>query len=235
MTRRQRRNKKKKKIKYFLVFLWIFVCSIFGYFAPTIPAVKKLVEIKEVNVYGTDKLKKEDLKKIFASQNWFFLKTDEVKNKLKNYPFIKDVYVERLFVGKVNLKILERKPFAILKYKNKNYIIDNDGIILNREYYSKNEIKKLKVYVILNDRKLNKERLKEVYKIYRTFKKLKIKKYIVNMSQITCILDDNKILVFSTEDLDKSIRRAMVFLKKKDINQFSYLNFSFDSIVVARR
>ncbi len=233
--RRNRKNKKLKKIKYFLVFLWLFICSIFGYFAPTIPAVKKLVEIKEVNVYGTDKLKKEDLKEIFSSQNWFFLKTDEIEKKLKSYPFVKEVYIERLFVGKVNLKILERKPFAILKHKNKKYIIDNDGIILNREFYNKKEIKKLNVYVILNDKKLNKERLKEIYKIYKSFKNLKIKKYIVNMSQITCVLDDNKVLIFSTEDLDKSIRRAMVFLKKKNINEFSYLNFSFDSIVVARR
>jgi cell division protein FtsQ len=232
---RRRRNKKYKKIKYFLVFLWLFVCSIFGYFAPTIPVVKKIVEIKEVNVYGTDKLKKEDLKKIFSSQNWFFLKTDKIEKELKSYPFVKDVYIERLFVGKVNLKILERKPFAVLKFKNKKYIIDNDGIILNREFYNKKEIKNLKVYVVLNDKKFNKERLKEIYKIYNTFNKLKIKKYIVNMSQITCVLDDNKVLVFSTEDLDKSIRRAMVFLKKKDINKFSYLNFSFDSIVVARR
>ncbi len=232
---RRKQKNKKKKLKYFLVFLWFFICSVFGYYAPTIPAVKKIVEIKEVNVFGTDKLKKEDIKKIFSSQNWFFLRTDEIEKQLKAYPFVKDVYIERLFVGKVNLKILERKPFAILKHKNKKYIIDNDGIILNRDYYSKKEIQNIGVYVILNDKKLNKERLKEIYKIYKTFNNLKIKKYIVSMSQITCVLDDNKILIFSTEDLDKSIRRAMVFLKKKDIKQFSYLNFSFDSIVVARR
>ncbi|WP_293446571.1 FtsQ-type POTRA domain-containing protein [Persephonella sp.] len=224
-----------KKVKIITVSFWIFLCALFGLFSPTIPFVKEIFEIKKVNVKGTDKFSETDIRSIFEKQNWFFMDEEEIKNQLKKFNFVKKVQINRLFVGNVDLIILERQPFAYLYYKKNRYIIDDEGVKLDPKYYKINNKQKLPV-LIYNDKTIDKNKLKKVRLIKEGFKDLlDIRKFYIYKSQIACVTRDGKNIVFSIEDLDKSIKRAKTFIKKVGINQFSYLNFSFESMVVVRR
>ncbi|WP_029521410.1 FtsQ-type POTRA domain-containing protein [Persephonella sp. IF05-L8] len=224
-----------KKAKITLAAFWIILCAAFGIFSPTLPYVKEFFEIKQVNVKGTDKFTKEDIKKIFEKENWFFIDKEKIEKELKKYNFVKEVAINRLFVGNIDLIVLERKPFAILSYKKKQYLIDEDGVRLDPKYYGKKYTKNLPI-IVYNDKTIKKEKLQKVDLIKEEFQDLlNIKRFYVYKSQIACKTSDNKIVVFSTKDLEKSIERAKTFIKKVGISEFSYLNFSFESMVVVRR
>ncbi|WP_457641774.1 cell division protein FtsQ/DivIB [Persephonella sp.] len=226
---------KNKKIKLTILFIWILICALFGYFSPTLPVVKEIFAVKKVTVLGTNKFKKEDIKRIFEKENWFFLNKEKVREELLKYNFVKDVKIDRLFVGSVDLVILERKPFALIYHKGKRYIIDDEGVPIDINYYKDIDINSLPK-LIYNDSRISPEKLKKINKINKSFSKIfKIKKYIADKSQISCVLENDKVIIFSTEDLDKSIRRGKIFFKNKDINEFSYINLSFESMIVVRR
>lgn len=227
-------NKINKKLKVLLFSAWLIFCAIFGYFAPTIPFIKEFFAIKKVNVIGTDKFKKEDIEKIFSKENWFFLDTDKVKKELKQYNFVKEVKIDRYFVGNVNLTILERKPFAYLIYRGKKILIDEDGNKLDQKYFSEKKYKNLPV-IVYNDKALKNDKFSKVKKIFETFKGFNFKKYVISRSQIACVLSSGNILLFNLFDLDENLEKAKIFLENEKISQFKYVDFSFDSMVVTRR
>ncbi len=224
---------KSKKTKIVIGGMWIIICASFGFFSPTIPFVKEFFEIKKVYVKGTDKFKKEDIKKIFEKENWFFIDKEKIKNKLKKFNFVKDVEVNRLFVGNIDLVILERIPFAVIHYKNKRYLIDEEGVRLSEKYY---KITGELPHLYYNDKYISKDKLAKIKLLKEEFKgKMRFKKFYVYKSQIACRTEDDKDIIFSIEDIEKSISRAKAFMKRVSINQFKYLNFSFEHMVIARR
>ncbi len=229
-----RLNKGSKKLRFILFSAWIFFCAVFGYFAPTIPFIRDIFSIKKVNVIGTDKFTREDIEKIFSRENWFFLDTDKVKNELKKYNFVKEVKIDRYFVGNINITVLERKPFAFLVYRGKKVMIDDTGKPLSLRYYNPKRFKNLP-FIIYNDRSIKNDKFPKVRKIFETLKNYKFKKYIISKSQIACLSDTGRIFVFNIMDLDENLEKARVFLKKVSVNQYKYVDFSFDSMVVTRR
>jgi len=76
-----------KKLGLFSV--WLILCALLGYYAPTLPIVKDIAGIKKVKVIGTDKLSENDLKNIFKTENWIFISEDRLKEKLKNINLLK--------------------------------------------------------------------------------------------------------------------------------------------------
>jgi len=69
--------------------------------------------------------------------------------------------INRLFVGNIDLIVLERQPFAYLYYKKKRYVIDDEGVKLDPAYYKINKEQKLPV-LIYNDKTIDKNKLKKV-------------------------------------------------------------------------
>ncbi len=227
-------NSVNKKIKILLFSAWLVFCAIFGYFAPTIPFVKEFFTIKKVNVLGTDKFTKEDIEKIFSKENWFFLNTDKVIEELKRYDFVKEVKIDRYFVGNVNVTILERKPFAYLIYKGKKVLIDENGNELDQKYFNVKKYRNLPV-IVYNDKTLKNDKFPKVKKIFETLRDLNFRKYVISKSQIACILNSGNILMFSLFNLDENLEKAKIFFKHERLNEFRYVDFSFDSMVVTRR
>ncbi len=225
---------KTKKIKVLIAGVWILICASFGFFSPTIPFVKEFFEIKKVYVKGTDKFSEDDIRKIFEKENWFFINKKEIKKQLKAFNFVKDVEINRLFVGYIDLVILERKPFAVIHYKNRKYLIDEEGVKLSEKYYKINS-KNLPI-LYYNDKYISREKLEKISLLMEEFKdRIRFKKFYIYKSQIACKTENGKDIVFSIEDIEKSIDRAKIFIKKAGISQFRYLNFSFEHMVIARR
>jgi len=224
----------KKSRKYIIGLLFLIVCSLLGIQLAKTPQVKGLIQIKVVKVKGTDRLTKEDVAKVFQNQNWFFLNEKEIEEQMKKeFPFIKNIKLQRLFVNEIRLLVLEREPFAILKTKNKKYIIDDEGFVLN---YYKLENKNYPL-VIYKDKNINPKKisaLMEIYKEISSFYKQPAK-FIVSGRKISCITKDDKIFIFDFVNYEKQLEKFKVFAKKININQYKYMDFSFDSMVVSRR
>lgn len=224
-------NKSKKLL---IISIWILLCASFGYFLPKIPFFKDLVGIKVVQVVGTDKIKKKDLIDIFSHQNWFFVDEEDVKNELlKRYKIIKKIYIKRLFVGTINIYVVERQPIAVIYYKGKKYTVDKDGVILEGKFDDKNLTK---IYIYSKNEKLKLNFIQKIIDLnYKLSKNFKLKKIILNNKQISFLTSNDKILVFKTENIYSQINKMEKFIKKVNIENYKYLNFSFDSMIIARR
>ncbi len=217
--------------KALLFSLWISLCAALGYFSPTLPLVKDVISIKNVNVIGTEKLREDDIKNVFKSENWFFISEDKIAKKLAKFQFIDEVKILKPQLGQITLIVNERKPFAIILTNGKNFIVDKDG-----KLYSDNETEKenlLKIY--LNDDNFEKEDILKVRKILANFNNTTFNSFIIQKSLIIGQFDGEKIMVFSRRDLDESINKAKFFLSRNDIKEYNYLNFSFSEMIIVKK
>jgi len=65
--------------------------------------------------------------------NLFKLKLDELRKKLENHPSIRKAEVDRILPDTLSVKIYERIPRAYLNDRNSRWVIDDTGIIMDRE------------------------------------------------------------------------------------------------------
>lgn len=220
--------------KVFLISVWLVSCALLGYHAPTLPIVKEYVSIKEVTVEGTDKLSEEEVKDLVKSESWFFITEEKLKNKAKKYPFIQSIKLDKPAFGVVRIYITERKPYGLVRAGNKIYVIDETGNFLKNLSYYKDELSNLKL-ITVDEENLNQGTLEKVKEIEESVKGLNLKEFIINKSVITVITEDDKIIILSKENTRDSIKKFNLFNQKRGIKEFSYLNFSFDNMVIAKK
>lgn len=87
----------------------------------------------------TDRLK-NDIKNVAALQEEYGLYEDGLTRKIADVynklPVVKRVdSISRIFPNTLDIKLALRKPAAIVKYGNKSYLVDNEGVLLPNEYY----------------------------------------------------------------------------------------------------
>lgn len=217
-----------------LIVVWLVLCALLGYYAPTLPVVKDYISIKEVTVEGTDKLSEDDIKNLVKSESWFFISENKLKEKLKRYSFIKTIKLDKPVFGVVRIYITEKKPHSLVRAGDKTYLMDEDGNLIQNLSYYKDEMSNLKLITVDEEDKDQKV-LKKIRKIEDDLKELNLKEFIIHKSVITAITEDDKIIILSKENIDNSINKFKIFTQKHGIDGFSYLNFSFDSMVIVKK
>lgn len=105
------------------IFFWIFVDD---------PRYK----IKEIQINGLKYFSDAEIKKsveMFLDRGIVRLKTDEVKRKLQQIPFIEDCSVEKDYEGKkIIIHVQELVPYATLFVDDRMFLISHTGKILKR-------------------------------------------------------------------------------------------------------
>ncbi|MCX7760483.1 MAG: FtsQ-type POTRA domain-containing protein [Hydrogenothermaceae bacterium] len=218
--------------KAFIVAIWLTLCGIFGYYAPALPLIKDFVAIKEVRIKGTDKLKEEDIKDIFKNENWLFVSEKRLENKFKRFGFIDSIRLNKPSYGIVDITVKEKIPYGVVKFKNKNFIVDDRGyIIKDPSYYDVSDLK----LINLEDSEIERTDISNLKLIEDRFKDIKFKEFVIKKSSIYCITEDGKLLVFSRENIEDSIKKAQIFMSKVGIRDYSYINFTFDIMVITKK
>lgn len=90
-------------------------------------------------VWVTDRLR-SDIKNVAALQEEYGLYEDGLTRKIADayckLPVVKRVdSISRIFPNTLDVKLALRKPAAIVKYGDKSYLVDNEGVLLPNEYY----------------------------------------------------------------------------------------------------
>jgi len=57
---------------------------------------------------------------------------EALQGRVEALPWVRQVTVTRIFPGDINLKIVERQPFALWQRKGQLRLIDNEGIVITR-------------------------------------------------------------------------------------------------------
>lgn len=122
---------KKRKFRFLIFPFFLILFSIATYYILSLPIWK----IQEVKVTGTNMLSAEeirDLSGIPLSENLFLTSFSRTRNNLRKISAILDFKIYRIPPATVLIKIAERKPIAVIIFKGRSVIVDEDGAILNR-------------------------------------------------------------------------------------------------------
>jgi cell division protein FtsQ len=136
MNRARQKGKRKRqklplRFRLFIAFVLLVLAGVGGYYFLSLP----LWRITEVSVSGAQMLAPEEIKDLSGvplAENLFLTSFARTRENLRKITAIKDFSLYRIPPGTVIINIRERKPIAVLLFKNKSAIVDEDGYILNR-------------------------------------------------------------------------------------------------------
>ena len=111
-----------KKRTIFAVILLILLSSI---------TIKDVITIskfnlKKINIENNFLIEEKELRKLLDpiyNKNLIFLNNLEIEQLLMNNNFIKSFYIKKKYPDTLEIKIIEKKPIAILFFDKKNFIL----------------------------------------------------------------------------------------------------------------
>lgn len=123
-----KKKKRKKLIKRIVLGLFVFIIGIiiFIYKAP-------FFNLKEIKITGLVTISNESLQeklKYNIGGNIFTLDYNDIVNKLKENPYIKEVKISKKGINKINIDITENKVAYYIENNGNFKIINNEGVIV---------------------------------------------------------------------------------------------------------
>ena len=143
--KRKRKLKRNKNFKRLITWIKFILISVLAITTVILLALSPLFNISAITVEGSIHYSNDEIKSstgIVVGNNGFKTIGSNVKNILtlrygeaekailKNHPYIKSAIVSFYVPNKVKVKITERKPFAVIEFKNTNLIIDEETFVL---------------------------------------------------------------------------------------------------------
>jgi cell division protein FtsQ len=148
----KRISSRKRKIilrKWFTVLWIIFVIILFSaiiwglnYFYNSNYFKIKNIEIKGANFY-----KPEEIKEIIRDLNGAnIFEVDKKKYEdiiINNFTRIKKAELQKIFPDKLTINLIERLPFLVIFYKKSYFLIDDEGVVIEKITENKEKYKNL--------------------------------------------------------------------------------------------
>ena len=106
-----------------------------GWLAYTWVVRSDAFQIAGVDVAGVRHLSENELKSIagvFTGQNIFRVNLQEVARRARSNPWVKEVRIYRRLPNRVSMVVSERLPAAVLDTGSGRYLIDGEGVIIDR-------------------------------------------------------------------------------------------------------
>lgn len=161
---------------------------------------------KNINISGNKNISNEeiiDFLNIKKDKNIFMYSISSMEEKLLNNNYIKDVKIERKIPDTINIKLQERDIFAILSNGKFNYLVDEEGEIIEKIDEIKKDSHNILViqadYDIIEDKLVyeNLENDKNIPYLIKCIKNENLAKQIKTIK-----LDTNQINMITKDDLE---------------------------------
>lgn len=216
LVKRKRRSIKRRLFIVFKIFLLIIFFAVlvwgFNYFYNS-----SYFKINSIIVEGNQKYNEEEIKKaaeIILGANIFEIDKKYAEDRLiKELVWLKDVNLKKVFPDKIEIKVSERNPFVKAAYGGSWYIIDEEGVVLDKIFAGNQDnygnlilVKNALKYNPVDGEKLAKKNIISCGFIYRILdlevKKIIREAYIKDnfMEDIVFLTNNNKHIIFGTSD-----------------------------------
>tara|TARA_E500000178_G_C17000917_1_gene745613 strand:- start:1054 stop:1710 length:657 start_codon:yes stop_codon:yes gene_type:complete len=188
--------------------------------------------LKEINIENTSLIKEDDLKNLlsaFYNKNLIFLKNSEIKKALKQNSLVESFNVKKKYPDTLKIKIVEKKPIAVLFIKKKKYYLSEKIELI--EFKDINNFKELP-YVFGN---------KDEFKLfYENLKKNKfpieiIKKYILYESNRWDLETKNNVIIkLPPEKYLKSLENYLSLIHSNDFKNYTIFDYRIESQLILK-
>ena len=188
--------------------------------------------LKEINIENTSLIKEDDLKNLlsaFYNKNLIFLKNSEIKKALKQNSLVESFNVKKKYPDTLKIKIVEKKPIAVLFIKKKKYYLSEKIELI--EFKDINNFKELP-YVFGN---------KDEFKLfYENLKKNKfpieiIQKYILYESNRWDLETKNNVIIkLPPEKYLKSLENYLSLIHSNDFKNYTIFDYRIESQLILK-
>lgn len=120
-----------KKIFFKLILLFIILTSYYPKFNFTL---SPKLHIQKIKIENNSIIKSEEIRKklnFLYKENLFYLNIKSIEESLKNEVFIESFSIKKIYPNTIKIKIIEKKPIAVLQNKKKRFYISNKGELMN--------------------------------------------------------------------------------------------------------
>ena len=172
------------------------------------------LKIKNITIENNKIIKETEIKEklVFLYEtNFFFLRTKNIEKKLKEIQFIESYQVKKIYPNNLRIKIIEKKPIAIIqRAKQKKYITARGDLIDFRD------IKKFRdLPIVFGDQKsfsnfyLNLQNINFPFEEIKTF-------YLFESKRWDLLTLKNQLIKLPINNYNKSLLN-FIYLKDQDI------------------
>lgn len=233
----QRRRKKKLK-KIFMLFilllsLFIILCLKLPYF-----------NIKNVEIDGNKNISDRDivtLSNLSVGNNIFYINIKDSINNILSNPYISEVHIKRKLPSTIQISVKEREAVFYNKYENKYYVIDKNGIVLQK----RDDLKAMKLVKldgfdyskckigqpIIDNDKRKMDAVNALGDILKNSKAVADMTSIDvgNSIDIKVYFGDIYVKIGNASEIDKKINKAVNILKRNELKGAKgYIDVSFE-------
>ncbi|MBF0330236.1 MAG: cell division protein FtsQ/DivIB [Nitrospirae bacterium] len=125
------RKKESKKLSFAIVLCVLCIATTLGIFM----LVKHVMKVTDMSYSGLQHLKGEDLSVLIRTgkgEELFGSSGSDIYRRLKKSPWVKDAAIRRDLSGRLSVKVQEAVPGSILKLYESDYLVSEDGVVLEK-------------------------------------------------------------------------------------------------------
>lgn len=217
----------KKKLLFAIVLLILFTS-----YKPQSFFLGTEFNIKEINIENNSILKNNEIKKnlnFLYNKNLIFLDSLEIKEVLKNMDFIESFEIKKKYPNKINVKIFEKKPIAILQYKKEKFYISKNMDLIN--YINLEEYKNLPL--IFGDKKSFRE-------LYIKLKKIKFpvdsitRYYLYESNRWDLETREKKIIKLPIKHYTISLQNFLNLSKNNNFDKYKIFDYRISNQLILK-
>ena len=202
----------------------ILLFILFSTFNPKLDDKKNNnLNIKNIEIEGNYFLSDEEVKKKLTylyEKNLFFIDEKKLQSSLNQIGFIDSFYIKKVFPNKLRIKVIEKKPIAILQLKKKKFYISDRG--------------KLFGFVMIEEYE-NLPRVfgngKNFYSLYKNLEEIKfpinmVKSfYFFDSGRWDLIMYDEKTIKLPIKDYLSSLKNFMISKENSNFNNYKIFDY----------
>ncbi len=202
----------------------ILLFILFSTFNPKLDNKKNNnLNIKNIEIEGNYFLSDEEVKKKLTylyDKNLFFINEKKLQNSLNQIGFIDSFHIKKVFPNKLRIKIIEKKPIAILQLKKKKFYISDKGKLF--EFVMLEEYENLPT-VFGNG--------KNFYSLYKNLEEIKfpinmVKSfYFFDSGRWDLIMYDEKTIKLPIKDYLSSLKNFMISKENSNFNNYKIFDY----------
>jgi len=203
-----------------------------------------LFKINEIEILGNQYINQEDISNIIKNDiensNIYNIKLEEIKNKIENHSFIKNVKTYTGLPSSISIIINEINPIVLYQMDNDYYLIDDRYEIIKADIEA---INFFSVPIISGHKSLYDNDYKKVVnslkhiannnnQLYNSINEIKIK------DEYMFLIINNTTVKIKKDNMNNNISKLMEFVNKtndhKSIKSYKYINLAIPNQIIVK-
>ena len=217
-------------------FIWLFIFVFLSTYSLNSVQKKKIsiFSIENINIDGIVNVNETKFKnKInkFFGESLFFFNSKELKKIAREFNFIKEIKIKKIYPDTLNIILKENEPIAILIENNRKILILEMGNTISN--YRTDKTISLPLVSGKNAKK-------NFYNFYETLKKVNFDTELIeefkyfSIDRWDIILKSGKIIKLPTERLESSIEKFISIYDKDNFNNFKIFDFRINGQLILK-